>query len=179
MNEIRQTANRSLYAETFKDFLFELFPSNDKSSILCKKTRATILQTTSVRHEKLKAFACNLFPPVTIQTEMVKDTALGDIFPQFTVSVTGKRYYFDCQVCKLVCGNSKRFEGVSQMYQHAISMLHKNSVDTAAGRLLVRLKPSTDSNTSIMMRFLGKSPQQSHCEGIWDPTIVQTFQNGA
>ena len=27
------------------------------------------------------------------------------------------------------------------------------------------------------MRFLGKTPPQSHCEGIWDPLIVQTFEN--
>ena len=177
MAEIRQTSSQTLQAETFKDYIAELFPCQNNSSALGKKVQASIVQTQSIRKEKLTAFACNLFPPVKIIPEHLNDTQRGDIFPQFSVSVMGKKYFFDCRLCEMISGHSKRFEGVSQMYQHAMSNSHKNAVDTATGRLVTRLQSNADSCTSIMLRFLGKSPPQSLCDGIWDPSIVQTFEN--
>lgn len=180
MADISETSLQPVNAVTFREYLKELFPSIEHASEACKKIQISMISCAGIRLEKLNAFACTLFPPVRILVDNIADIKQGDILPQFAATAISKKYYFDCQICPLICGQSgrsKRFEGVSQMYQHGLSTCHANAFDTASGKLQNTSNHDRNGSNAIMMRFLGKTAKTNQCDGVWDPAVVKHFEN--
>ena len=180
MVDIKSTCTAKLLANTFKEYLHQLFPQKDNTSKLCSKLQSKVCNVTSIRLEKLSAFSSHLFPPITIQSKELLTMNIGDILPQFTVAMNGKKYIYECQICQIVFGSNARgtsLEGVSQLFMHGITASHKQAVDRAAGCLPISIKRPEQSSANLMLRFLGKTQTVRSCEGIWDPLIVNTFAN--
>ena len=180
MNDIITTSPKPMTVTTFRDYFVQLFPNKNNSSAFYRNIQSSVCDKLSIRQEKLKAFACHLFPPLTVGCEHIDSVNIGEIIPQFTVKQVGKRFIYQCELCKLINGSNVRgkpLEGVSQMYMHGTSSKHRLAVDSVLGTFAHARPKSELGSSSLMLRFLGRSPQVTHCEGIWDPCIVDRFSD--
>ena len=170
-----------LSSNTFKEYIHEVFPANDDSGSRTKEILSNMRSIPCMRNEKLKSFACTLFPPIKVGHSGINGILLGDVLPQFTVTMSHKRYHFECVLCRIVCSGkmkSKPLEGVSQMYMHGLTTGHQNAIETILGTGSASVsQKAKNASPSVMLRFLGKASIVSRCQGIWDPFVVKHFAN--
>jgi hypothetical protein len=177
MKDILETSSITLPLCNYASYLQYVLPQNAEMSERCKSLQNLICtRGHGLRDEKLRAFVTHLFPPLLMCFDS-QEFAKHDVIPQFGVENEGKKFSFHCYTCSVyekVCEKKrsrsvgKKFEGISQLYQHGISKFHTEGIHVLSGSKDMPAKP-IGGNINLMDRYLQTQTMTVKCENITDP----------